>query len=328
MTVLQRLRPVLPLLTTVVVGGAMYAAAAAAYPHFGDRQTAVDFVGGSGPAFLGVAAVGLTFVILAGGIDLSVGAVIGCSTVVLALLVERHHVPPAAAAGIVLAIGAAFGAAQGLVIRLCRVPPFLLTLAGLFLARGVALVLSDQPVAVTAPLVVRLSAAGVTLGHDDRHFPITLSAAGVALLATAAAGAFVGRYTRFGRNCYAVGGSEPSAVLLGLPVGATVVGAYAVSGFCAALAGVVAAVGVQKGDPNYASGLELDAIAAVVVGGTALTGGTGSVLGTLLGVVTFAVMGAIITFQGLPPAWNRIFVGGLLLGFILLQKAVGRTGRR
>ena len=325
--VVRHIRPALPLLTTLLVAGLLYAYAAWAYPHFGDLQVLVNFVGGPSAAFLGVTAVGLTFVILAGGIDLSVGAVIGCSTVILALLVEHRHWPVVAAALAVVGLGAAFGAVQGLLIRAFRIPPFLLTLAGLFFARGMALVLSDQQVAITAPLYTTLSTVALTVGHDDRGTPVTLSVQGMVFLAVAIVGIGVARFTRFGRNVYAVGGSEPSAVLMGLPVGITSVAVYAVSGLCAALAGVVATIDVQKGDPNYASGLELDAIAAVVVGGTALAGGTGSVLGTVLGVATFAVMQTMITFQGLQPAWNRIFVGGLLLAFILLQKLIGRRAK-
>jgi simple sugar transport system permease protein len=321
-------RHTLSLVATLLVAAALYAYAAANYLHFGDYQVLVNFVGGSSTAFLGVTAVGLTFVILAGGIDLSVGAVIGCSTILMAVFIGRLGLHPIVAAAMVLLIGTAFGVGQGSLIRLFGIPPFLLTLAGLFLARGVGLVISPEQIVIDHPLYARLSTAAVTVGYDNRHFPVTLSLQGIIFLVTLIAGIVVARFTRFGRNCYALGGSEPSAVLMGLPVGSTKIGVYAVSGFCAALAGIVATIDVQKGDPNYANGLELDAIAAVVVGGTALTGGVGSVFGTLLGVVTFAIVQQMITFQGtLSSAWNRIAVGGLLLAFILLQKAIGR-GRK
>jgi ribose/xylose/arabinose/galactoside ABC-type transport system permease subunit len=318
----------LPLLATVLVCGLLYGYAAVAYRHFDDYQTFINFLGGSGTAFLGVTAVGLTFVILAGGIDLSVGAVIGCSTVLMAVAVQQFHLHPLLAIPLVLGIGTAFGAGQGCLIRFFDVPPFLATLAGLFLARGAGLVISPEQIPIDHPFYARLAEVALTVGHDDRRLPVTLSLQGIIFVATLLVGLFVARFTRFGRNCYAVGGSETSAVLMGLPVGSTKVALYAVSSFCAALAGVVATLDVQKGDATYATGVELDAIAAVVVGGTALAGGSGSVVGTFLGVLTFAIVQATIDFDGrLPAAWNRIVVGGLLLAFILLQKAIGRRGR-
>ncbi len=316
------------LLATVIVAGLLYAYAASRFRHFGDVQTLMNFIGSRSNAFLGVTAVGLTFVILAGGIDLSVGAVIGCTTTLVAVFIGRFGLHPILAMLAVLAIGTLFGTAQGSLIRLFSIPPFLLTLAGLFLARGIGLVISPEQVAIDQPLYDRLSKVALTVGYDNRHVPVTLSLQGIIFLVTLAVGIVVARFTRFGRNCYAIGGSEPSAVLMGLPVGSTKIGVYAVSGFCAALAGIVVTLDVQKGDANYAPGTELDAIAAVVVGGTALAGGSGSVLGTLLGVITFAIVQTILTYQHDPrPAWNKIAVGGLLLAFILLQKAIGR-GRK
>ncbi len=320
----------LPLVATVLICGALYTYAALRYRHFGDVQTFLNFIGGSGNAFLGVTAVGLTFVILSGGIDLSVGAVIGCSTILLAVFIQNWHVPPLAAMAMVLVLGTAFGAGQGCLIRFFNVPPFLLTLAGLFLARGIGLVISAEQIPIDHPLYNTLSAVALIVGHAPgrRHpIPVTLSLQGMIFLATLAVGIVVARFTRFGRNTYALGGSEQSAVLMGLPVGRTKIGVYAISGFCGALAGIVATLDVQKGDANYATGLELDAIAAVVVGGTLLTGGSGSVLGTLFGLLTFATMQTMITYQSVPAAWNRIWVGILLLAFILLQKALQRRAK-
>ena len=328
-------RQTLPLAATVLVCGVMYAYAAYKYDHFADGQTFLNFLG-AGNAYLGITAVGMTFVILAGGIDLSVGAVIALSTVLVAELVQNwtvrgHHLHPYLAMAIVLLFGTAFGAGQGSLIRFFNIPPFLATLGGLFLARGLALVVSAEQVVIDHPLYKdTLSDCGVTLGHDSRGTPVRLSLQGIIFVATLVVGIVVARFTRFGRACYAVGGNEQSATLLGLPVGRTKIATYAISGFCAALAGIVYTFDSSNGDANAAVGQELDVIAAVVVGGTLLTGGSGSVLGTLFGFLTFVVLSTAIQFDGrLLPQWNRIFVGGLLLAFLLLQKGVQRgRGRR
>jgi simple sugar transport system permease protein len=142
-------------------------------------------------------------------------------------------------------------------------------------------------------------------------------------------GMFVLNLTRFGRNIYAVGGNEPSARLMGLPVGATKVGVYTVSGFCSALAGIVATFDMGSGNPANTPGLELDAIAAVVIGGTLLRGGVGSVAGTLIGVLIFGTIQTALNFDGrLNSWWLRIAIGLLLLLFILLQRFLtGFRGR-
>ena len=139
----------------------------------------------------------------------------------------------------------------------------------------------------------------------------------------------VARYTRFGRNVYALGGNEQAALLMGLPVGRTTVMIYALSGCCAAGAGILYATGSQSGDASAAYLLELDAIAAVVIGGTLLTGGVGSMAGTLLGVLILAVITIVPVYEGnLNSWWTKIAIGGLLLVFILLQRLLQRQGER
>ena len=314
----------LPLAATVAVCLTLYVIASVSYDRFFSLPVFVNLV--QGHAFLGVTAVGMTFVILSGGIDLSVGAVIACSTVLIAVLVENFHLHPLVAIPIVLCIGTAYGAGMGCLIRFFNVPAFLVTLGGMFLARGAGLViLPTGEIPLTHPAYRWL--LGLSIPISGR---VVLSLQGVIFLLVMGVGIVVARFTRFGRNCYAVGGSEPSATLMGLPVGATRISVYAVSGFCSALAGAVATLESVKGDANYATGLELDAIAAVVVGGTVLTGGSGSVIGTFFGVMIFAIMEKAITFDGRPfltnPAVNYMLVGFLLLVFILLQKLIRRRG--
>jgi simple sugar transport system permease protein len=144
----------------------------------------------------------------------------------------------------------------------------------------------------------------------------------ILLLILLALGMYIARYTRFGRTVYAIGGNEQSAVLMGLPVSRAKVGVYALSGFCGALGGIVLAIYTSSGNAVAGTGLELDAIAAVVIGGTMLTGGYGSIFGTLLGLLIFAILQTAITFDGnLSSWWAKIVTGGLLLAFILMQRA-------
>ena len=132
-------------------------------------------------------------------------------------------------------------------------------------------------------------------------------------------------WTRFGRTVYAIGGNANSAMLMGLPVGRTRIGVYTISGLCSAIGGLLLSFYMSSGDPLHAIGMELDAIAAVVIGGTLLTGGSGYVIGTVLGITVLGLIQTIITFQGtLSSWWTRIVIGGLLFLFVLLQRTVVR----
>lgn len=140
--------------------------------------------------------------------------------------------------------------------------------------------------------------------------------------------AIVERYTAFGRNVYAMGGSEEAALLMGLPVARTRCSIYALSGFCSSLAGVLHTLNILSGDAKAATALELDAIAVVVIGGTLLSGGVGTVWGTMLGVLIFGIINMAITFEGtLNSWWTKIAIAGLLLTFFALQKLVTRAGQ-
>lgn len=301
----------IPLLATAAVFVSLYTVASLRYPGFFSWFQFTSLFGEN--ASLGVAAIGMTFVILSGGIDLSVGAVLALASIFLAKLLVTWHVPVWVAIPMVLAMGAAFGGSLGAVIHFFRLPSFLVTLAGMFLARGAALALTDEK---------RLEIAGVAkfdflvnLGLRGFNLPA------IVFLVAMAAAIFIANFTRFGRAVYALGGSESSAMLMGLPVGRTRIKIYALSGLCAALGGVVHAIGAQAGDATAASLMELDAIAAVVIGGTLLTGGVGHPLGTLLGVLILGVITTIPNYQGnLNSWWTKIAIGGLLLAFIVLQR--------
>jgi galactofuranose transport system permease protein len=322
-------RKYVPLLATAGVFVLIFGLAGAWYDNFLTLQNFTNLL--TRGSFLGLCAVGMTFVIISGGIDLSVGAMVAFSSILIAWLTSAHQVPAWAAVGLVLLIGVLFGLAQGSVIHYFKAPAFIVTLAGMFLLRGLAFVINLASIPIEDPLLVSLSEVQVPtgLGVSLRFGALTL------LVAVALAALVLGR-TTFGRNVYAIGGSEQSVLLMGIPLARTKLVIYALSGFFSALAGIIFVIETASGDPSTAVGIELEAIAAVVIGGTLLTGGYGYVAGTLVGVLIRQVIYTIIEYNGqLRVEVARIVVGGLLLGFILLQRvfsqgtAAGRaTARR
>ena len=303
----------LPLLVTGLIFVALFATASRLYDGFFSSRVFIGLL--SDNAFLGIAAVGMTLVIFSGGIDLSVGAVIGFTSIFTATLIEQHHVAPGLAWALALMAGAGLGAGMGALIHFFRLPPFLITLAGMFLARGAGFWISTESVGVGHELYAKISGYELILGA------IVVPANALILIVVMAVGYVVAHQTRFGRNLLAIGANEQSALLMGLPIGPAKIAVYAVNGFCAAMAGIVATFYTGSGNPSMGIGLELDAIAIVVIGGTLLTGGRGHVLGTFLGVLIFGTIQAAILFDGrLSSWWMRIVVGGLLLVFILLQR--------
>lgn len=304
------------LLATTVVCLVLYLVDAVVYTGFASASVFVNLLADN--AFLGIAAIGMTFVIISGGIDLSVGSMVGFTSILVATLIGQYHVHPVVAAVTVLALGALFGAGMGALIRWFELPPFLVTLAGMFLARGLALVISQESVPIENPLCSAASTVRVAVAPG-----VQLPLPAVVFLAFFVIALYVAQLTRFGRNTYALGGSSTSAMLMGLPCGRTTVLVYTFSGFCSTLAGLIFSLYTLSGNATAGVGLELDAIAASVIGGTLLSGGVGHVAGTLMGVLILGIIQTAITFQGtLSSWWTRIAIGVLLLAFILLQRLI------
>jgi galactofuranose transport system permease protein len=267
-------------------------------------------------AYLLILAVGMTFVIISGGIDLSVGSMLGLATMIASSLLTKHHVNPYLVILIVVACGMALGVLMGTLIQVFDLPPFIITLAGLYLARGLCYVVSIDTIAIDERVFQTAAHAQIAVGGGSFLSPSAVIAVVVVL-----AGAYVLRSTRFGRTVYAIGGNEQSALLMGLPVGRTKIGIYALSGFCSGLAGVVFTFYTLSGYALDGKGMELDAIASVVIGGTLLTGGSGSILGTVLGVLVYGTIQVLIVFQGtLNSWWTRIAIGFLVFVFVSLQR--------
>ena len=307
-----------PFLGTVTVFALTAGYGSAAYSGFFSAQVFLNLLIDN--AFLCVVGVGMTFVILSGGIDLSVGALIALTTMISAALVEHAHWSAAATIPLVLAIGAAFGALMGWLIQRFRLQPFIVTLAGMFLARGLCYLISIDSISITDPTYTTISQLRMPLGAGSSITVGALIALGVVAL-----GAWIAHATEFGRTVYALGGNESSALLMGLPVARTRVLVYTLSGLCSALAGVVFTFYMLSGYALHAVGLELDAIAAVVIGGTLLSGGVGYVAGTLVGVLILGIVQTMISFDGsLSSWWTRIVIGALLFVFCLLQRAFER----
>ncbi|TQS42616.1 galactofuranose ABC transporter, permease protein YjfF [Cryptosporangium phraense] len=308
-----------PVLATLVLFCVMYGIGIANYNGFSDTQILLNIFIDN--AHLLTVAVGMTFVILSGGIDLSVGAVLALGTVLAASLLQAGW-PAVPVIVVVLASGALIGLAQGAIIHFFEIQPFIATLAGLFTARGLAQLISTKAIPITNDF-------WTTDATERIHFAgFRLSPSAVLALVIALIAGLALAYTRFGRNVYAIGGNRQSAALMGLPVARTRVLVYTLSGLCAALGGVLYSFETPTGNSLTGQGMELDAIAAVVIGGTLLTGGSGFLAGTVLGVLVLGLIQTMITFQGtLSSWWTRIFIAGLLFLFIVLQRVATRRER-
>ncbi|QSB16899.1 sugar ABC transporter permease YjfF [Natronosporangium hydrolyticum] len=277
-------------------------------------------------AHLVLIAVGMTFVILMGGIDLSVGAVIAFSSVAGVILINAGWNPWVVIV-LMVAMGAGFGAISGTLVQYFNVQPFIATLATMFLARGLASMLSTVPERLPVDSELRLLHHGFKLIDGPRVNDLVVTPNVILAALVVVAAVFVLHRTRFGRTIYAIGGSERSASLMGLPVARTKLLAYVVSGSLAGLAAVVYTSRLGAAQNITGVGWELDAIAATVIGGTLLTGGAGFVLGSVVGALVLGLMTVLITRDGgIPPEATTIITGGILLIFVLLQRGV--IGRR
>jgi len=303
-----------PLLVTFIVFLLLYGFCYTRFSSFGSMRVVCNLL--RNYAYLGIPAVGVTFVILSGGIDLSPGAVIAFTGVFCAMMIERKGLHPLIVFAMILSIGTLFGMMMGVFIYYFKIPAFIVTLSGMFLARGGAYVLTTDSISIRHPFYVEMSKI-VYVFPDKGRFTF---AAG-AFVAVVIIGMFLAHFTRFGRNVYAMGGNETGAVLLGVPVGRTTITIYALSSFLATFAGIILSLSKRSGDSTIASGAEMDIIAAVVIGGTLLTGGVGYVIGTFIGVLLPGVIHTYLTLDGsLTPWWIKIIIGFLLFAFIGLQK--------
>ena len=324
---LSRNRKFLPLSATIGLFAVAYILGAFAFPAMRDGQAFFNLF--ITTPFLLISVVGETLVIISGGIDLSVSGVVALTTVVTASLLQQGW-NPWVVIPLMLLMGISLGGIMGFFIAYLKVQPFIATLAGMWFARGLCYIISDAEIRIYAPAWKTLSGTKILIpGLAD---PVTKKGDYITILVVVAiivvaAGMYLAHYTRFGRTIYAMGGqngqNEQSARLMGLAVDRTKLQVYMLNGFCSALAGLAYSIYVGSGHGTHATGFELTVIAAVVIGGTALTGGEGYLLGSLFGVLITALIQSIIQFNGqLSSWWTSIVIGALMLVFIGVQSVL------
>jgi len=264
-------------------------------------------------SIVGILALGMTFVILTAGIDLSVGSILGIAVVIFAGFVDQTSVPLAIVLG--LGAGVAVGTINGLGIAYAAIPPFIMTLGTLSFVRGLCFIYTGG-----TPIPI-LDENFFFIGNGSiMGIPIPSIFLLVSLLVCAA----VLSLTPFGRSIYALGSNEDASRLSGVPVNRYKVAVYAISGFFAGLAGLVYSSQLSIGTPIAGQGYELDAIAAVVVGGTSLFGGKGSVFGTFIGTLIIGILANILNLNGVDPFVQQLFKGALIIIAVFIM---GRSMR-
>jgi ribose transport system permease protein len=257
-----------------------------------------------------VIATGMTFVILTGGIDLSVGSILAYAGAVMAALLAAH-LALWAGVGLVLLLGAVIGAVTGLIITKGKVQPFIATFVSMTLLRGATLVFTDgRPITADQDAFASLG-QGYGFGVPVPVF-IMIGVLGLAY--------YVLRHTRFGRYVYAIGGNEQASRLSGLRTDAIKTTVYAVSGVLAALAGIILTSRLSSAQPTAGIGYELDAIAAVVLGGTSLAGGSGTIFGTLIGALIIGILNNALNLMDVSSYYQMIAKGAIILIAVLLDR--------
>jgi ribose/xylose/arabinose/galactoside ABC-type transport system permease subunit len=303
-----------PLLTTITIFILVYVMGGRLYPAMQKPQVFFNLF--INTASLLIVSIGMTFVIITKGIDLSVAGMIALTSAASAALLAKNA-SPAMVIPLMLLMGITFGFTLGCIIHFLKVEPFIVTLMGLFFARGMAYIITLEALPIQNATYRLLALTKVHIPFFAKEYVYLPSLVGPLLLLAVI---YLSFFTRFGRTVYAIGNNEQSARLMGLPVGRTKITVYTFSGFCSALAGVVWSISLLSGYGGYAPGMELDAISSVVIGGTLLTGGVGNVVGTLFGVLINGTIVSILQFNGtLSSWWTRIGVGVLTLIFIGIQ---------
>ena len=257
-------------------------------------------------------ALGMLLVILTGGIDLSVGSIAALGSVMVAFALTTHEMGMAAAIALPIAVGLGLGFASGFLVAYAKMAPFITTLAMMTIARGLAFIVSNgQPVATPADTIGVLGTANV--GAIPTLFLIAV----IAIIIFA----MIQKFTSFGRIVVATGSNETAVQLAGIPVRRYKMAVYAISGMCAAIAGIVAASRTAIGTPIIGTGWEMNAIAACVIGGASLSGGEGSPLKTVIGVLILALIGNIMNLLAVASYPQDIIKGVIIIASVLLQTA-------
>lgn len=301
--------------------------------NFGNIQVFLNLF--TSNAGLIIISVGMTMVLITGGIDISVGSVVAVTSMMLAAMMEKANIGALPAMFIVLLFGLIFGAVQGWLISYLNIQPFIVTLAGMFFARGLTAVISLEMISISNKTFLSIAQNKIYLpfgGYVNKKgtmiYPYIYPTVIVAILVVVLVYLML-KYTKFGRSIYAVGGKEQSALLMGLNVKRTKFYVYSINGFLATLGGIAFCLNTTGAFVELARGFEMDAIAATVIGGTPLTGGVGNVYGSLFGVLIKATIETFVSFQGnISSWWSKIIISALLAFFIILQSLLVRRKER
>ena len=272
-----------------------------------------------------VMAMGLTIVMIAGGIDISVGSVTALVCMVCAKQMETNGASAGMAVLIAIAIGLAFGLVQGFLISYLDIQPFIITLAGMFFGRGMTAIVSKDMIAIKNETFLAWANYKIYLpigsySKKGNFIPAYIYPTVIITLLIFVVIAIIMKYTKFGRSVYAVGGNAQSALMMGLNVRRTKLKAYVLDGLLAGIGGFLFCLNSCSGFVEQAKGMEMDAISSAVIGGTLLSGGVGTPFGTVFGVLIKGTISSLITTQGtLSSWWVRIVLSALLCFFIVLQ---------
>ena len=281
-----------------------------------------------------VIACGLTIVMITGGIDISVGSVTALVCMVLADLMENKGVNTYLAVLVALLIGVAFGIVQGFLVAYLDIQPFIVTLAGMFFGRGLTAIISTDMISIKNELFLkwanyRFYMPFGSTSKKGKFIPAYIPPTVVIALIVVIVIAVLLKYRKFGRKLYAIGGSRQSALMMGLNVKRTIFNAYVLDGFLAGLGGFLFCLNSCAGFVEQAKGLEMDAISSAVIGGTLLSGGVGTPIGTLFGVLIKGTISSLITTQGtLSSWWVRIILSVLLCFFIVIQSVIASMKKK
>lgn len=267
---------------------------------------------------LATLSLGVTFVIITGGIDLSVGAVEALSAAIGLDLIVNYDIPVFVGIFVMLFIGVIIGFLNGLLVAQLSVPPMVATLATMSIARGIVLVYTNSA-NVYAPPSFSILTSNYIFG-----LPLIVWL----VIAFILVAWLILSKTTFGRSIYAVGGSAIAARLAGIRTKLVTMLAYVISGLTAALAGLLLTIRLESAGPNAGDGVEMNVIAAVVIGGTSLFGGRGTIIGTVLGVILISLISNAVNLLGVPPAWDKIVKGVVIIIACLLDVYRNRSSKK
>ncbi len=295
-----------------------------ASPNFATQQNAVGIL--LATTINGILALGVTFVIITGGIDLSIGTVMTFSAVMTGVFITNWHWPLLIGVLGGLASGALAGLVNGIVIAKLKVPPFIATLGVLYVAKGLSLIFSDlHPIYFTDTPIFRTFAMGSVVGAVLPN--VNIPNAVLVLFAAAIVASFILTRTILGRYTFALGSNEEATRLSGVNVDAWKIGIYTLCGLFAGLGGVVLAARLNSAQPALGQGYELDAIAAVVIGGTSLAGGEGTIIGTIIGAFVLSVLTNGLRILSVPQEWQTVVTGVIVILAVYLDIARRRAVR-